>query len=204
MRRGRVSAGFLVGTLCVVFLCGVTASFAAEKVAKPKTAVEKVQKAPTAAKTVKPKEMMMKPVTAPCPDPAAKTLDFEIVSRTGDFRGRVRIVGVVKNLGRAAYESGPNQQSVQLWEDVQGASERQPVASQAFQDLAPNQEVRVSYERDWNASSPAEGEFPPSYILMISYDPDIQMDGNEANDDCRAGNNRKERSGMDINAMFGP
>lgn len=207
MGRGRVSVGFFAVALCVVFFCGVTASFAAEKVVKPTTSVEKIQTEQVKPDAVKPeavqhKKMLMKPLKVQCPDPGVKALEFEILSRESDYRGRVRITGTVRNVGAVAYDSGPNQQSVQLWEDVQGVSEKQPVASRAFEDLAPDQEVTVSYVRSWNASSPAEGEFPPSYLLLISYDPDIAMDGNEGNDDCRSTNNRKERSGMEINSMF--
>jgi hypothetical protein len=136
-----------------------------------------------------------------CPDPAAVSIDYSMVSRASRFAGRVRIAGKVKNVGGAAYVSGPNQQVAQLYEIVPGGRPRL-VASQAFQNLAPNAEVTVSFERDWNASSPAEGEFPPSYRLMIVDDPDILLDGNPRNDDCGRTNNTRDRAGSDINAMF--
>jgi hypothetical protein len=44
--------------------------------------------------------------------------------------------------------------------------------------LTPEQEVTVVFERTWNSSSTGEGEFPPSYIVEIGYDPDIRLDGN--------------------------
>lgn len=65
-----------------------------------------------------------------------------------------------------------------------------------------DQAVTVMFERPWNISSPAEGEFPPSYMLEIGYDPDIRIDGNPNNDDCRLGNNRLERSGAEVRAPF--
>ena len=71
-----------------------------------------------------------------------------------------------------------------------------------FEDLAAGGEITVSFERAWDASSPAEGEFPPTYTLRISFDPDIFIDGNEQNDDCRTSNNRLERSGSGINDLF--
>lgn len=58
------------------------------------------------------------------------------------------------------------------------------------------------FEREWNASSPAEGEFPPTYKLAISYDPDIYIDGTKSNDDVNGRNNRKSRAGTGINALF--
>ena len=62
--------------------------------------------------------------------------------------------------------------------------------------------MQLSWERDWNSSSPSEGEFPNSYRLLILYDPDIYMDANKDNDDCNQNNNKKERSGTEINDML--
>ena len=57
------------------------------------------------------------------------------------------------------------------------------VAQKPITNLAPGASLTLSWERDWNSSSPSEGEFPNSYRLLISYDPDIYMDGNDNNDD---------------------
>ena len=152
------------------------------------------------APVVKPDSIRKTPlrpgVLSNCPDPAAHRIDFSIVQRTSQFAGRVKIVGVVKNVGQAAYESGPNQQDMYIYEN------NRLVARQPFHNLAPGQEVTVQHERAWNSSSPAEGEFPPAYKLAVSYDPDIYIDGNPKNNDCRSANNQKERSGADINALF--
>jgi len=136
-----------------------------------------------------------------CPDPAVTEISFRIVSRTDQYHGRVEIKAVVKNLGRAPYESGPNQQSVQLYEKPQGGNAKL-VSSRQFARLAPGAVVSTSYTRNWYSASPAEGEFPPSYIGIVSYDPDIGMDGNPGNDDCRSDNNRLERSGSGINDLL--
>ncbi|MBU0483890.1 MAG: hypothetical protein KKB30_05185 [Proteobacteria bacterium] len=136
-----------------------------------------------------------------CPDPAADVIDFWIVNRGTQFAGTVEIKGTVKNVGTASYESRANQQMAQLYEAPLGGAGRL-VASQSFQNLTAGQTVTVSYSRQWNASSPSEGEFPPNYRLLVVYDPDISMDGNAKNDDCNGVNNQKERSGADINALF--
>ncbi|MCZ7627251.1 MAG: hypothetical protein M5R38_17150 [Candidatus Methylomirabilis sp.] len=39
----------------------------------------------------------------PCADLAAQRIDFGIVSKTSQFKGRVRITGVVKNISPVAY-----------------------------------------------------------------------------------------------------
>ncbi|PSR17114.1 hypothetical protein C8255_14255 [filamentous cyanobacterium CCP3] len=139
-------------------------------------------------------------VAAVLPDPAVQAIDFTLLSRTSQFAGRVQIVGTVTNLG-GPFTSRAGQQQVQLYETPLGGRS-QLVASQDFQNLAPGETIRVNYQRDWKASSPAEGEFPPSYQVVISYDPDIAIDGNSHNDDSNLQNNRLERSGAGINGLF--
>lgn len=137
-----------------------------------------------------------------CPDPAVQNIIFEIIDQTTAFRGRVRITGIVRNVG-GPYISSDGQQSVALYEiPLGGTLPPTPTATQAFKDLGSGNEVRVTYERDWDSSSPSEGEFPPNYRVMLMYDPDITADGNERNDDCDSSNNMLEKSGTGINDLF--
>jgi hypothetical protein len=128
-------------------------------------------------------------------DPAVQRIDFEVLNRTSPLTARVRITGVVANLGRLAYESGPDQQNILLYEN------RRHVQTVRFQNLGPGEEVRIQYERDWDVSSPAEGEFPPTYHVFIDYDADIYLDSNPANDDEEMNNNRRQREGNAINDL---
>jgi len=138
-----------------------------------------------------------------CPDPAAHEIRFEIVNRTSQFNGRVRITGIVKNVGGKAFTSGPNQAKAYLYQLPPGATTGGTIVAQReFTNLAVDATFSLSYERNWRSSSAAEGEFPPTYRLLISYDPDIYMDNNKDNDDCNQGNNKKDRSGSEINDLF--
>jgi len=144
---------------------------------------------------------------AACIDPAAFEIRFEIVRRDSQFRGRIRITGVVKNIGNKAFQSGPNQAAAYLYQLPAGvppasATGGTIVAQQPFTNLAVGATLNLSWERDWDSSSPNEGEFPNSYRLLISYDPDIYMDANKDNDDCNQNNNKKERNGSEINDML--
>ncbi|MEO8035557.1 MAG: hypothetical protein ABI837_14065 [Acidobacteriota bacterium] len=144
-------------------------------------------------------------VTTTCIDPAAAEIRFEIVRRETQFRGRVRITGVVKNIGNTAFScnGGAMQASAHLYELPTAATSGGTLRAHTdFSSLAVNDTVTVSYERDWDSSSPSEGEFSPSYKLIIVYDPDILLDSNTANDDCNNRNNNKSRSGSEINAML--
>lgn len=144
----------------------------------------------------------LKPLTA-CIDPAAFEIRFDIVRRDSRFQGRVRITGVVKNIGNKAFQSGSNQAAAYLYQLPPGAtSGGNIVAQQQFTNLAVGETLNLIWERDWNSSSPSEGEFPNSYRLIISYDPDIYMDANKDNDDCNGNNNQKDRNGSEINDLL--
>ncbi|HEY8075254.1 MAG TPA: hypothetical protein VIF62_14115 [Labilithrix sp.] len=136
-------------------------------------------------------------LTLMCPDPAAASIDYALVSRATQFSGQVRITGTVRNVGGAAYVSGPNQQLALLYEVPIGG---RPVlvAQRAFQNLAPGEAVQVSFTRAWSAAI----EFPPTYRLIVTYDPDIRLDGNPKNDDCNGGDNVRDRAGSEISALF--
>lgn len=139
-----------------------------------------------------------------CPDPAVVSLSAEILSHSPewpDTQGEVAIVGMVRNVGGAAFESSPRQQELVLYQG-DSTSDLEPVQRKTFQNLAPGEEVRIIYRRDWDAASPAEGEFPPIYSLWILYDPDIAIDGSESNDDCNLDNNAREMDGDEINRLF--
>lgn len=129
-------------------------------------------------------------------DPAAAKIDFAIVSRTTQFRGRVRVTATVKNVGRRDFISRVGQQTALLYSDST------LVARRDFVNLAVGQAFTFSYERQWDSSSPAEGEFPPNYRVVLTYDPDIYIDGNTQNDDCSNANNNRVRSGAGINDLF--
>lgn len=142
-----------------------------------------------------------------CPDPAVVDLKFSIVRRHTQFRGRIRVTAVIKNVGKKPFLSGPNQAKAYLYQLPSGLPPNTPqqgtiVAQRAITNLPAGASFQLTYEREWNSSSPNEGEFPNSYRCMILYDPDIRMDANKNNDDCNNKNNRKERSGTDINDML--
>jgi hypothetical protein len=134
-----------------------------------------------------------------CPDPAAGDLSARLVGRTDPSRGVgiIEIVGVVRNVGRAAYVSEPRQQSVELIEEQPGTPPR-VVEDRTFTILAPNGTVRLVHRRGWDTAT----EFQPRYRLRIVYEPDIRTDANPRNDDCRLSNNDAVLEPGRINALF--
>lgn len=108
----------------------------------------------------------------------------------------VKIEGVVRNAGTSDYTSNTNQQIALLYEQILGGKTTL-VARQPFKDLPVNATVKFSYTRRWNQSD----EFPPTYTLVISFDPDIYIDGNNNNDDPNTANNKISKSGEAINAL---
>ncbi|MBE8991993.1 choice-of-anchor D domain-containing protein [Nostoc sp. LEGE 12450] len=129
--------------------------------------------------------------TSSLPDLAAHALDFKLISQESQFKGQVEIIGIVKNIGRGAFESRSGQQEALLYEVRPGAK---PLIVQRsrFQNLAAGQELKLSYKREWNISSPAEGEFPPSYELRIAPN----------SNDSNLNNNIKTINGSYIRSLF--
>lgn len=126
------------------------------------------------------------------------SIDYTLLEQTSTTTGRVEIKGIVDNYGSQAFMSGEGQQAAQLWE-VDAGGQSKMVSSVEFQNLALNETVEVTYERDWSTAD----EFPPqSYRLLLSYDPDILLDGNPNNDDCNPNNNTRTRSTSGIGALF--
>ena len=78
--------------------------------------------------------------------------------------------------------------------------DNQSVAFQDFPRLNPGQQTVLTWHQ--NISQYGYGEFTPVFEARLSFDPDIRLDGNPSNDDCRMNNNRKRLSGQTINAML--
>jgi acylphosphatase len=131
-------------------------------------------------------------------DLAVQPVDFRIVKRTSKYAGDVKITGIVCNIGAKPYKVvvNGNKPVVKIYREQVGTSPRE-VATALIPELGVGKEMKVSYIRDWNASSPSEGEFPPSYRVAIEY-------GSRLNAalDCNSTNNQVTRNGEDINALF--
>ncbi len=126
-----------------------------------------------------------------CPDPAAAELRLTNIRVRSEGSARhydFDVVGTIRNLGAAAWSSGRGQQVAGL---KRGAA---TVASRDFVSLAPG----ASFTLTTRMSLYSADEFPPGVELSIGYDPDIRLDGNPANDDCRSGNNLRRLSGHEL------
>ncbi len=129
-------------------------------------------------------------------DLVAFALDFEL-EKTQEFTGIVTITGTIKNIGDD-FRSSQGQQSVQLLEKPAGQGKSIMLNRKEFVDLNAGETIEVSFQREWYSGM----EFPPSFMVRVSYDPDIYLDGNELNDDSNNSNNTLERSGQEISEMF--
>lgn len=126
-----------------------------------------------------------------CPNPGVVSFEATLLSKSGTS-GTFRLDGVVRNVGLQAFNSSAGQQAVQIW---RGST---MVAEEVFTNLAPGEEVTISVEVTWSSSD----EFPPDYMLLISYDPDIYSDANDENDDCYSDNNSATLTATELNTLF--
>lgn len=140
--------------------------------------------------TTPPGEIVVKPKPT-CADPAAHRIDFRIVSKRGLSTDRVRITGVVKNVGPDPYVSDYTPKAF-LFEGGK------PVAEKAFGKLAPGEEMTLVYERHWPPKPTGTAKSFPVYKLML----DFKGATKGPAPDCNPSNNVKERSGEEIDALF--
>jgi hypothetical protein len=116
-------------------------------------------------------------------DPAVTSITFATVKLSnGD---KLKITGTVTNKGNSDYESGDNQQMIQLWE-IRSPGDRQMLRQILFSRLNSGQELKITHEVPY----PKKGkEAIPEYQVVIVYDPDILSDANKKNDDSNSSNN---------------
>lgn len=118
--------------------------------------------------------------------------DPAIVSVTltkGARRGQVSISYVVANAGASSWRSGANQQAVYL-NAVNANTGRAFTTTRTLTGSAASGAVMQRFTTPMIANAFDDLEFGGHVDLMLSYDPDIAIDGNCANDDRNAGNNR--------------
>ncbi len=123
-----------------------------------------------------------------CPAPAVRSFTAR---RIGS--GMVRIEAEIANVGGAAYHSHGGQQFVAM-RTAGGA----PIGQRDFVNLEPGESFVFAAERRWNPAS----EFLEGFGVAITYDPDIRLDANPQNDDCRMADNTASLSPAEINALF--
>jgi hypothetical protein len=138
-----------------------------------------------------------------CPDPVAYDIPFKITRRKDKSHIRVRITGIIKNIGRKTFKPIHNQAKAYLYEMPPGTSTGgKIVAQKIIPNLNPSAAISLSCERNWTINPASGGDFVPTYRLQILYDPAVYKDTSKDNDDCSKKNNTKVRNGSDIKELF--
>ena len=144
------------------------------------------------------------PGAIPCADPAAD-IELALISKSGPGSGRVRITGVVKNLGNAAWvATSPSHrlQVVLAQRNSKARPEGEPVQPAiAIQQLAPGQQYRIDHQVDWETAKHASY---PRFIVRFFDSGQVGARPAAYSLDCRSANNRKEITAADINWLFQP
>ncbi len=144
-----------------------------------------------------------KAVLQPAIDLKAMSITFTLIRRIDDNKAIIKVIGTIKNVGTQNYVSRENQQGVNISE-VQSSTFPNAVGptkvkvDRLFSTIPAGGTYQISYEMEWNKSN----EFPPIFVLNITFDPDIRADGNTSNDDAVFTNNKLEVDGKaTVNAM---
>lgn len=105
-------------------------------------------------------------------------VDLAVFASQANVGDRVRITYGVRNVSRHDYVSGRSQQAILFSRDGRQLDRK------AFGNLGAGRTL------SWSALVQRPFEFPNTYKVQYSADPDIAIDGNTANDDCRRANNQ--------------
>jgi hypothetical protein len=143
------------------------------------------------------------PASITCADPAAD-IEMTLISKTGPATGRVRITGVVKNLGTATWiATSPSHrlQMVLAQKDSEANPPGNPVQPPiAIAQLSPGQQFRIDHQMNWDTSKSSSY---PRFIVKFSDSGQIGAYPARYHPDCRTDNNRKEVTAADIDKLFG-
>jgi len=175
---------FLALGLTVVFAMAIYAQVAAQK-----TDVQKLTKPPVTR--------VIKPCEGPDLVAGRPTISKQIIGG----KGYLNLSAKVMNQGTKDFISNPRQAEAQLYVKklwMSGPTAYVYVQKIPIARLNKGQEINLSgrfelpYFQKWDCA-----EILPGYccqevqiLVAVSYDPDIRMDSNPDNDDCRAWNDR--------------
>ncbi len=121
-------------------------------------------------------------------DLAVESINFATIKKsTGDV---LRVTIVLKNAGGLNYVSNPNQQNLQLFEEL---TPDKPIQVKVFPFQNVNAGASMQFIFETPAKKPGK-EFLPNYRAVIVFEPDIRSDNNTQNDDNRAANNSLQRN----------
>lgn len=152
---------------------------------------------PAAAQVPKPTVPSVRPVVTPiqqvCRDPAAVFLISRVVSQRRES-GVLDFEGQIVNKGNAAFVSAAVQARAQILESRPNGLQPLVLVDRPLENLPPGGGVLLQFRRAFTRNQ----QFPPTFSLILSYDPDILHDGNPQNDDCNQSNNRIDLAGSVI------
>jgi len=121
-------------------------------------------------------------------------VDKRSVHQNADHTYNFTLRGELKNVGKADYKSRRNQQVLFLHE----VGKSHHITDWHFSRLNHGQVKNVHVP----IKNHPGGEFVPAYELALSFDPDIYMDKNPANDDRNRRNNQATVSSKTISTAF--
>jgi hypothetical protein len=166
-------------------------AWAAEKakIAKPEGLATQV-KAPSTSVVM---------VAQPCNGPDLAASQPAIVKSASGRTGILSITATIKNQGLQDFVSGPNQAAGNITvhnPGFSGPAAYTQLANVPIVNLAKNASVSLSGRHEivgfieWGEREPRSGECKAqvNVIVRVNWDPDIRMDSNTQNDDCRAAN----------------
>lgn len=130
-----------------------------------------------------------------CPDRPDLAVLTPTIDTFGHY-GEIRVCAPIKNIGGSAWSSNADQLDISFYNDLGGAR-----VVDGFSSLTAGSTSNVCA---WisapgvarlgrNDLQPGECVYSTTVTTRLTFDPDISIDGNTANDDCRADNNLRHK-----------
>lgn len=142
---------------------------------------------------------------ASCADPAAYKINVELVSKRNEHQGRVRITGIIKNLGPGVWRSVNYNHALRaVLASSQGYSSpngNAVTSPKTIKGMSVAYEEKIVYETNWSVN---QSNANKRYILRFHEIGSASYQNHpDYSPDCNINNNVTEIKGSKINALFG-
>ncbi len=137
------------------------------------------------------------PLKSTCGDLSAKAIEYQLIKRSTDRSGLIKVTGTVKNIAKFPFRVKEGKVKIKLIE-VTG-EKRRIVKGVKLTQLKEGKQVKLEYTKRWFAKSKSPKR-PVYYLLEIEYPSSktLQLTHN----DCKMSNNIGRRETQSIDLLF--
>lgn len=137
------------------------------------------------------------PLKSTCGDLSANAIEYQLVEKSSDRTGVIKVVGTVKNIAKFPFRVKEGKVKIKLVEVTK--EKRKIVKGVKIKSLKEGNQISLEYKKRWYARSKSSKR-PIYYILEIEYPRSKSF--KLTHNDCRLSNNVGRRTTNEIDAFF--